>query len=177
MRSNHPWLYMQLLICTVCGIYGRQEKLLFSTSTKVKEVDMDTGVVKELANHSSSVYSIAYDVKERYVYFPRLHENVIERFFYPIDENVTFEIVVSTIRPFYVAFDSENSHLYWTEYTSSGKIMRSNSDGSSLTTIINEHKPVALALDTHNSKRVEYRLHNYSINQTSKREDFRTAGY
>ncbi|CAC5394968.1 unnamed protein product [Mytilus coruscus] len=149
MRSNHPWLYMQLLISTVCCIYGREEKLLFSTEYTVKEIDLDTGVVKDLANHSTIVYSIAYDVKERYVYIPRFYEAVIDRFPYPNDQTVNFEIVVSTNYPYYVAFDSGNSHLYWTGYAS-GKIMRCNSNGSDLTTIVDISSiPMALTLDTH----------------------------
>lgn len=58
--------------------------------------------------------------------------------------------MISTNKPYYVAFDSENSHLYWTEHGSSGKIMRCNSDGSHLTTIVNESRPTALTLDTKN---------------------------
>ncbi|XP_052081112.1 sortilin-related receptor-like [Mytilus californianus] len=71
-------------------------------------------------------------------------------FLYPNDLTVNFEIVVSTNRPYYVAFDSENSHLYWTELNTLGNIRRCNSDGSDVTTIVNETLPIALTLDTHN---------------------------
>ncbi|XP_052080321.1 low-density lipoprotein receptor-related protein 1-like [Mytilus californianus] len=165
MRSNRQWLYMQLLVNTACCIYGRQEKLLFSTSNKMKEIDLDTGVVEELANLSTNVYSIAYDVKERYVYAPRYHENVIYRFPYPNEQTVNFEIVISTNSPSDVTFDSENSHLYWTENTD---IMRCNSDGSNLTTIVNVPSPLALTLDTHNrwiyySTQESYALHRVTF--------------
>lgn len=63
-------------------IAAREEKILFSTQYHVKEIDLDSGVVKDLANHSSVVYSLAYDAKERYVYVPRYHEHVIERYAY-----------------------------------------------------------------------------------------------
>ncbi|CAC5410066.1 LRP2 [Mytilus coruscus] len=129
---------------------GRQEKLLFSTVYNIKEIDPYTGVVKELAHQSTVSHSIAYDVKERYVYSSRFDENAIVRFPYPNDQTVHFEIVVSTNRPYYVAFDSGNSHLYWTEFNTLGKIMRCNSDGSDVITILNETLPDALTLDTHN---------------------------
>lgn len=70
------------MTCTILKgfvIAGLQEKLLFSTANKLKEIDLNTGVVKELANHSTIVYSIAYDVKERYMYVPRITENLIDR--------------------------------------------------------------------------------------------------
>ncbi|CAG2222930.1 LRP2 [Mytilus edulis] len=126
---------------------SRQEKLLFSTQYNLKEFDLDTGVVKELANHSTHVYSIAYDVKGKYVYVPRILKNVIDRFPYPNDQGVNLEIVVAANNPYYVAFDSRNSHLYWTE---SMKIMRCDTDGSNVTTIVSISAPVSLALDPHN---------------------------
>lgn len=141
---------MLILVNTVCFIYGRHEKLVFSTAYNLTELDLETGVERELVNHSKIVYSIAYDVKERYVYVPRYYENVIDRFPYPNYQTKNFEIVVPANSPYYVAFDSGNSHLYWTEHISVGRIMRCNSDGSEVTTIVNETQPVALALDTHN---------------------------
>lgn len=64
------------------SIAGRKEKILFSTAYKIKEIDLDTGDVKDLANHRRIVYSLADDVKGRYVYVPRYHEHVIERYVY-----------------------------------------------------------------------------------------------
>ncbi|VDI77712.1 Hypothetical predicted protein, partial [Mytilus galloprovincialis] len=146
----------------------RQEKLLFSTANKVKEIDTDTGIVEDLATHTSIVYSIVYDVKERYVYIPRLHENIIVRFPYPNNKTISFEIVVLTTGPFSVAFDSENSHLFWTETGLSGKIMRCNSDGSDVIPIVNVTSPMALTLDTHNrwiyySKAAGHALHRVTF--------------
>lgn len=58
-------------------VAGRQDKLLFSTSNKIKEIDMETGIVKELVNLGTTAYSIAYDVKERYAYASRYARNSI----------------------------------------------------------------------------------------------------
>ncbi|CAG2222929.1 LRP2 [Mytilus edulis] len=123
---------------------GRQEKLLFSTSTKMKEINLDTGIVKELFNLSKTVYSITYDVKGRYMYASRYVYGSIVRFHYPNDQEVYLETVVNTPRPYSIKFDSENRHLYWTEYTSLRKIKRC------ITTIVNAPHPLGLTLDTHN---------------------------
>lgn len=58
---------------------GKEQKLLFTTFNRVKEINLDTGIVKELVNLGTTVYSMAYDVKERYVYAPRYAENSIAR--------------------------------------------------------------------------------------------------
>lgn len=58
-------------------------------------------------------------------------------------------MIVSTTSPYYVAYDSENSHLYWTGSTLLGKIMRCNSNGSDVTVIADVSHPMALALDAH----------------------------
>ncbi|CAG2229957.1 unnamed protein product [Mytilus edulis] len=145
-KTPRPWRYEPV---TNMNRVSRQDKLLFSTANKVKEVDLDTGVVKELANESEIAYSLAYDVKERYVYVPILNENVIVRFPYPNDQTIE-ENVIFTNSPYYVAFDSGNRHLYWTERASFGKIMRCDSDGSEITTIANASMPLAVAVDTSN---------------------------
>ncbi|CAG2233326.1 LRP5_6 [Mytilus edulis] len=150
MRLNQTWLYLQVSVVAVCCVYGKQEKLLFTTANNIQEIDLDTLVVKELAYQSTDSHSLAYDEKERYVYSSRLTENVIVRFPYPNDQAVNFETVVSTHRPYYVAFDSKNSHLYWTKLNTLGEIRRCNSDGTDVTIIVNETLPIALALDTHN---------------------------
>ncbi|XP_052080328.1 hemicentin-1-like isoform X4 [Mytilus californianus] len=175
MKSKHSLLYIQLLVNTVCCIYGRQENLLFSTEHKVKKIDLDTGVVKDLANLDTIVHSIAYDVKERYVYVPRGGENVIVRFPYPNDDQtVNFETVIYTDRPYYVSFDSKNSHLYWTEQEKLEKIMRCNSDGSNLTIIVKEFSLTAFTLDTHHrwiyySTKSSYALHRVTFDGNEKR--------
>ncbi|XP_071150525.1 low-density lipoprotein receptor-related protein 5-like [Mytilus edulis] len=149
MRLTQPWLYMQVSVVAVCCVYCKQEKLLFTTANNIQEIDLDTLVVKELVYQSTESYSLAYDEKERYVYSSRLTENTIVRFPYPNDQAVNSETVVSTNRPYYVAFDSGNSHLYWTELNTLGRVVRCKSDGSDVTTIVNGTLPIALALDTH----------------------------
>lgn len=48
-----------------------------------------------------------------------------------------------------MAFDSVNSHLYWTEI-SPGRILRCNPDGSNVTVLLNETEPTALTIDIQN---------------------------
>ncbi|CAG2229958.1 unnamed protein product [Mytilus edulis] len=86
----------------------------------------------------------------------------VKRFPYPNDQTLYFEIVVSTLNPYYVAFDSENSHLYWTGRTL-GKINRCNPNGSDPTTIVDVSIPVALTLDTHNSTQNSIALHKVTF--------------
>lgn len=61
-----------------------------------------------------------------------------------------FESIVSSHAPIGMAFDSINSHLYWTEDSTTGTIMRCNSEGSDVTFIYNATKPSVLALDINN---------------------------
>lgn len=60
------------------------------------------------------------------------------------------ETIVSTNFPFGISFDSVNSHLYWTETYSPGRIMRCNPDGSNITVLLNDTEPTALTLDIRN---------------------------
>lgn len=55
----------------VISIAGIEEKLLFYTSGILKEIDLETGVVKPLTTQNTQAYSMAYDHKERYIYLPR----------------------------------------------------------------------------------------------------------
>lgn len=55
------------------------EHLLYSTNYDLKEIDLDTGVVRILINQSEPVYSMAYDHKERYMYVPRSNTGDIVR--------------------------------------------------------------------------------------------------
>lgn len=72
------------------------------------------------------------------------------RFPYPNNKTVNFEVVIYTSSPYYITFDSANSHLYWTGFGTSGKIMRCKSDGSDLSTIIDVTYPMALTFDKYN---------------------------
>lgn len=52
---------------------------MFSTSNYVKEIDLDTGVVQTLIFHNERVFSLAYDDKEKFIYFPRYDTGDIVR--------------------------------------------------------------------------------------------------
>ncbi|CAG2209911.1 unnamed protein product [Mytilus edulis] len=104
-----------------------EEKLLFSTSGYLKEIDLNSSVVKVLINAGSTVYSLTYDYYEKYLYVPRSQGDIIRN-------------------PLGLAFDSVNHHLYWTDDVE-GRIMRCNADGSNKTTVLVETEPAALTID------------------------------
>ncbi|VDI19337.1 Hypothetical predicted protein, partial [Mytilus galloprovincialis] len=125
-----------------------EEKLLFSTSGYLKEIDLNSSVVKVLINAGSTVYSLTYDYYEKYLYVPRSQGDII-RFPYPSNQKIQFETVVSSRNPLGLAFDSVNHHLYWTDDVE-GRIMRCNADGSNKTTVLVETEPAALTIDIKN---------------------------
>lgn len=63
-----------------------------------------------------------------------------------MSKNVPFEIVI----------DHEHDHVYWTEYTPLGRIMRCNLDGSNQSVVLDTdlYFPQALLLDN---------IHGYDI--------------
>ncbi|VDI81258.1 Hypothetical predicted protein [Mytilus galloprovincialis] len=69
-------------------------------------------------------------------------------FSYPANQTVMLVSIVSTNKPFGIAFDSVNRHLYWTELK--GRIMRCNPDGSNVTILLYDTLPSALTLDIQN---------------------------
>lgn len=56
-----------------------KQKLVFSTYNYLKEIDLDTGVVQKLTSQNEQVHSLAYDIKERYMYVPRYDTGDIVR--------------------------------------------------------------------------------------------------
>lgn len=64
------------MIYVLC-ITGLEEKLLFSTSGYLKEIDLNSSVVKVLINAGSTVYSLTYDYYEKYLYVPRSQGDII----------------------------------------------------------------------------------------------------
>lgn len=56
-----------------------KQKLVFSTPSYLKEIDLDTGVVQILTTQNGNVFSLAYDDKERYMYVPRHNDGDIVR--------------------------------------------------------------------------------------------------
>ncbi|CAC5390805.1 VLDLR [Mytilus coruscus] len=151
MKLHQTMLCMQSLLIMIAGVY---------------EIDLDTGEVRTLTRQNEQVFSMAYDHKKRYVYVPRYSTGDIVRFPYPNNHTVMLGTIVSTIYPVGIAFDSVNSHLYWTEI-SPGRIMRCNPDGSDVTILLNENKPTALTLDIQNRW-------IYYAQQLSPSEIFRT---
>ncbi|CAC5416400.1 unnamed protein product [Mytilus coruscus] len=125
-------------------------KLLFSVNGEVKELDINTGNVTTLVDIASTIYSMAYDYGNQYLYIPRHNRNDIIRLRYPSEHTLTFEAIVNTQSPATVAMDQQNEHLYWTEYTDPGRIRRSNFDGTFTKTILPESYPWALTIDLEN---------------------------
>ncbi|XP_071178159.1 protein cueball-like isoform X1 [Mytilus edulis] len=150
MQLHQTISYMKIFLFIIADVYGIEEKLLFSTLNNLKEIDLDTGMVRTLKSQSGYIYSMAYNHKERYMYVPRYHIGDIVRFPYPNDFTVVFESIVSASYPVGISFDSVNNHLYWTELYYPGSVMRCNTDGTDLRVILNETQPAAIALDMHN---------------------------
>lgn len=140
-----------MLTIIIAGSSGiDKQKLVFSTYNYLKEIDLDTGVVQKLTSQNEQVHSLAYDIKERYMYVPRYDTGDIVRFSYPTNQTVMSESIVTTSSPFGISFDSVNRHLYWTELSSTGRIKRCNPDGSNVTVLLNEAVPSVLTLDIQN---------------------------
>lgn len=74
------------------------------------------------------------------------------RFKYPNNQSAILEPVArASSKIIGVAFDSMNSHLYWTENGGNiGRIMRCNSDGSDIKHILTESQPSVLTLNIAN---------------------------
>lgn len=54
--------------------------MLFSRENNIKEIDLDTRIVKDLAYQNTPAYSLTYDVTGGHVYVARPDENVIVRY-------------------------------------------------------------------------------------------------
>ncbi|VDI81261.1 Hypothetical predicted protein [Mytilus galloprovincialis] len=148
MKLHQTMFCMLTIVIIIAGSFGiDKQKLMFSTYNYLKEIDLDTGVVQKLTSQNEQVYSLAYDIKERYMYVPKYDTGDIVRFSYPTNHTVMSESIVTTSSPFGISFDSVNRHLYWTELSSTGMIKRCNPDGSNVTVLLSEIKPTALALD------------------------------
>ncbi|XP_071148455.1 low-density lipoprotein receptor-related protein 8-like isoform X2 [Mytilus edulis] len=147
--NEHKTLLVMISVLSWCAVNCKEEKLLYSTHSYVKEIDLKSGDVKVLLFLAGSyMFSLAYDYDGRYLYIPRRSGDII-KFPYPNNQTVQFEIVVSVNAPLGIAFDSVNKHIYWTE-DEKGKIMRCNADGTNKTTILDETQPSALSIDVEN---------------------------
>lgn len=63
---------------------GIDEKLIFSSPHSLKEIDLQTGTVKKLADINYTVESLAYDYKDKYLYVPRYEKGDILRYVHQI---------------------------------------------------------------------------------------------
>lgn len=57
--------------CVMYIVAIEKRKLVFSASQYLKEIDLGTGVVQTLTTNTDTVFSLAYDNKERYMYVSR----------------------------------------------------------------------------------------------------------
>ena len=70
---------------------------------------------------------------------------------FPLDGSDDEVIMADNSRPAGIAIDMENDHLYWLDFNMTGKLFRSDLDGSNRTEILTDlFYPVAIALDTVN---------------------------
>ncbi|XP_071148459.1 low-density lipoprotein receptor-related protein 8-like [Mytilus edulis] len=146
--KEHKTVIVMISVISVCAVHCLEEKLLYSTSGYIKEIDLKSREIKVILHVLGRMLSLAYDYDERYLYIPRRNGDIL-KFPYPNNQTVQFEIVVSTNAILGIAFDSVNKHIYWTE-DDKGKIMRCNKDGTNKTTIYDETQPGALAIDVEN---------------------------
>lgn len=93
------------------------------------ELDLRTSNLALLVRQNAEMFSMDYDYNNKFIYFPRYHENDIMRFTYP-SIHITLETVVKTERnPAGLAIDSKFDHIYWTEI-GTGRIVRCNLNGT-----------------------------------------------
>ncbi|XP_071133321.1 low-density lipoprotein receptor-related protein 5-like isoform X2 [Mytilus edulis] len=106
-----------------------QQKVLFTTKFTIMELDFKTSNSTLLVRQNAEMFSMDYDYKNKFIYFPRYHHNDIMRFTYP-STNITLETVLKTgTNPSGLAIDSKFDHIYWTEIGTSS-IVRCNLNGT-----------------------------------------------
>ncbi|CAC5408638.1 VLDLR [Mytilus coruscus] len=162
----HTHIMVELIIVFCLIIQGVESKLIFSTTSKIKEINLENGEVSDiLTDVESNVHSMDYDYTNGYIYFSRNDKNDISRFRYPSDQPYNYEIVILADRPIGVAVDPFCNHVYWTErYT--GNLYRCDVDGSNKEFILQDGQLYALALD-HLNRWLYYST--YDINNRSIR--------
>ncbi|XP_071133255.1 low-density lipoprotein receptor-related protein 6-like [Mytilus edulis] len=143
-----------LLRCILLSSSYSRGKLLFSNLTSIIEYDGNTRNMAVLIEHgTNAVFSLDYDYKNRYVYFPRYNIHDIVRFSYP-SKNRTIQIVVQTENlPVGIGVDSANHHIYWV-IQFGNKLSRCNLDGTNVTVLPTLSEPWVIRLDV--SKRWMY---------------------
>ncbi|CAC5392975.1 unnamed protein product [Mytilus coruscus] len=135
------------------------------------EFDIVTRNVTVLVDHGGSyVFDMDYDYKTRFMYFPRYYTHDIVRFAYP-SKNITLQTVIQSLSsPTGIAVDSTNGHIYWCEY-GTNRLSRCNLDGSNVTVLAVQSRPIEIQLDVTNSNtclgRVECKCNQESSNLNS----------
>ncbi|CAC5403636.1 unnamed protein product [Mytilus coruscus] len=130
--------------------------IILSGDSNIKVLNMDTGDVSYvLTDLQSNIYSIDYDYRNMYIYFPRFDQNDVLRFRYPSEDVSNLETVTVADKPTGLAIDPVSNHLYWTEQ-SKGNLYRSNLDWSLKTLILQDDIIFALTIDFRGSKWLYY---------------------
>ncbi|XP_071149869.1 uncharacterized protein [Mytilus edulis] len=134
-----------IVLCFVSQ--GLSNMIILTGYSYMKVINLDTGDASYLLTDlQSDIYSIDYDYKNMYIYFPRFDKNDILRFKYPSEKVYNLETVTVADKPTGLAIDPANDHLYWTEQ-SKGNLYRSNLDGSKKTFILQDDIIFALTID------------------------------
>ncbi|XP_076087726.1 vitellogenin receptor-like [Mytilus galloprovincialis] len=146
MEFQAIFLYTSIIV--LCFVsQGLPNMIILTGYNYIKVINLDTGDASYLLTDlQSDIYSIEYDYKNMYIYFPRFDKNDILRFRYPSEKVYNLETVTAADKPTGLAIDPVNNHLYWTEQFK-GNLYRSNLDGSDKTLILQDDIIFALTID------------------------------
>ncbi|CAC5419443.1 VLDLR [Mytilus coruscus] len=163
---------LMIIVCLISE--GFQNKLIFSITSAIKEINLHTREITDLLiDIESNVHSMDYDYTNKYIYFAREDKDDISRFRYPPNQANTYTTVTDADRPISVAIDPVYNHVYWTE-RNTGKIYRCNFDGANKTEILQDGKVYALTLD-HRNRWLYYSTNN-KINNSIRRSRLDGSG-
>ncbi|CAG2222561.1 unnamed protein product [Mytilus edulis] len=142
---------IELLIFLCFISRGLQNKIIFSINGSIIERDLLNDVVSTLvSNLQSNIYSLDYDYKTGYVFFPRHNKNDILRFRYPSETAYSTKFVAAAREPIALVIDPLLNHVYWTEIYQQ-KIYRCDFDGTNKISILQDDQLYAITLDYVNS--------------------------
>lgn len=151
MMKYSVCVFIKLLIFVCFISRGLQNKIIYSIHGSIKEINLLNGEVSTLvSNLQSNIYSLDYDYKTGYVFFPRHNKDDILRFRYPSDTAYSTELVTSAREPIALVIDPLLNHVYWTEIYQQ-KIYRCNFDGTNKNLILQDDQLYAITLDYVNS--------------------------
>ncbi|XP_063412672.1 uncharacterized protein LOC134695372 [Mytilus trossulus] len=140
-------VFIELLIFVCFFGRGLQNKIIFSIHGSIKERNLLNGEVSTLlSNLQSNIYSLDYDYKTGYVFFPRHNKDDILRFRYPSDTAYSTIPVAAAREPIALVIDPLLNQVYWTEIYQQ-KIYRCNYDGTNKILILQDDQLYAITLD------------------------------